>query len=1662
MHKFLIIFLFLIFSTVSSIFPQSDVTDAYHSPSGYSQGYTVPDEKAEEVPIFKVYKISGINSKGVDLGPVMYENKLVFASEREIDYVNYGENRFEKASYLAIQYSNINTVDDTFRYSSPRPFSNSINQLNHNGPICFSRNGNYAIFTRIEYYGKNKENIYRPRLFSAVKEDKKWKKIKSLNINKEGVSFGHPNLSADGEYLYFSSDMEGGYGGKDIYVCRKEGEEWSEPTNLGPEVNTIGNEYFPFIHEDGTLYFSSNGHSGFGGLDLFSALKVDGKWTEVSNLGSTINTEFDDFSIFFRNYPDTVLYPYMALEKGGFFSSNRPGSIGKDDIYGFNIKLLAPTEEGNILAGKFQFKQLSDEKPEGIKIHLVNEQGKIVYTTTTDKRGNFIFEKLPYDQNFTIKTDEQNPDLELLIFDENNEVTVQLTNNKEGKFVYKKLSYQQVGGLALLYTKDTNIETEGITKSFTGQLTGDKTDISGMKVLLVNNDGEIVSSAIADDKGNFVFENLPYDNNYIIKTEEYNPDVALLVFNDKNVIAELATNEKGEFIYVKLAYEAIHGLGLLDAVDTLGIIPDDIYGYQVKWAAPLIKGNTLSGRFKYKTITDKKPEGIRIHLVNEQGEIVYTSQTNKEGYFVFRNLPFNQSYIIKIDETDHELELSLLDDHNEVTVTLTNNKGGEFVYKKLTYQQVGGLALLYTIDTDLETEEITKSFTGQLTGDKTDISGMKVLLVNDDGEVVSSAITDEKGNFVFENLPFDNNYILKTEEYNPDVALLVLNDENVIAELATNEKGEFVYVKLAYEAIHGLGLLDAVDTLGIIPDDIFGYQVKWTAPLITGNTLSGRFKYQTITDNKPEAIRIYLVNEQGEIVHTTKTNKEGYFTFNNLPFDQSFIIKIDEPNQELELSLLNNYNEVTITLTNNKVGEFVYKKLSYQQVGGLSLLFTKDTDLETEKTTKSLTGQLTGDETDISGKKVLLVNDDGEIVDSAVTDDKGSFVFEKLPYDNNYILKTEEYNPDVELLIFNKENVIAELTTNEKGEFVYVKLAYETINNLGLLEEVDTSGLLKDDIYGYKVKWVVPAEKRSTLAGMFKYSIPTDKKPQGIKLYLINDKGEIVHTSITDEKGYFVFQNLPFDQNYIIKIDETDHELELSLLDDNNQVTVTLINDKGGKFVYKKLSYQQIAGLSFLYTIDTELETDAIPSGSGITREITKTLTGQLTGTYTKGLKVFLVGYDGLMVDTVVTDFMGCFVFKNLPYDKNYILKIEEYNREIELLVFNDENIVAKLTANEKGEFVNVKLAREAAGALAMLDANDTDFERGIEPSILDISKDNVAFISDADNVVFVFGLIKSEESGSLSMIEEVDYEDSELLIETETDIYLDTVQDVTPKPEPALVVEQIQDPAKHVFPSSEFEKISRIYFNFDSFNLTKTAKTILDSTAAILIGQSLLKLEVAAYTDIQGNDNYNRQLSKKRANSVIDYLISKGINTSRLISNSYGESNLAVKCTGCTVEQHKLNRRAEIKFHPMKPDTMTRLVPGIDEEKIERACKIYFNFDSYSLTKNAKSTLDSTAAILIAQPLIILEANAYTDTLGDDNYNLQLSKKRANSVIDYLISKGIDANRMTGNGNGEFNLAVKCTDCSIEKHQLNRRAVIKLSTPPRTSPLFGGRESHP
>ena len=210
-------------------------------------------------------------------------------------------------------------------------FSKSLNTKYHEGPMTFTNDGKKVIFTRNNFnngqFKTSSDKINKLKIYTA--DDKgagQWNNIKEVPFNSNEYSTGHPSLTRDDKLMYFVSDMPGGLGGTDLYVVQYNGGAFGTPVNMGPEINTVGNEMFPFVDERGNLYFSSDGHAGLGDLDIFYAKLTDGSKLKgkIKNMGTPVNSSKDDFG-----------FIADGERKMGYLSSNRKRGGTDDDIYRF-------------------------------------------------------------------------------------------------------------------------------------------------------------------------------------------------------------------------------------------------------------------------------------------------------------------------------------------------------------------------------------------------------------------------------------------------------------------------------------------------------------------------------------------------------------------------------------------------------------------------------------------------------------------------------------------------------------------------------------------------------------------------------------------------------------------------------------------------------------------------------------------------------------------------------------------------------------------------------------------------------------------------------------------------------------------------------------------------------------------------------------------------------------------------------------------------------------------------------------------------------------------------------------------------------------------------------------------------------------------------------
>lgn len=296
------------------------------------QGCELAPEWKKNPTRYEVRRMEKFNSRRGEFSPMLAGDKydqLYFASSRTKD---------KDAKVSAITGQNNNNLvlvkqDEKGAWLAPVELEDEVNTEFDEGTPSFSADGNSMYYT---YCAQDPEGHRTAEIYLSSRSSAKWGKGSRVAIVKDSVTaLGHPSISPDGKYLYFVSDAVGGEGGKDIFRARVLGSGYGPMENLGKEINTPGDEMFPYVRDSVTLYFASNGHHGMGGLDIFKAtLDSVGKWN-VENMGAPINSMGDDFGITFA-----------GKEERGFFSSNRNDARGYDHIYSFELPIITVFIEG--------------------------------------------------------------------------------------------------------------------------------------------------------------------------------------------------------------------------------------------------------------------------------------------------------------------------------------------------------------------------------------------------------------------------------------------------------------------------------------------------------------------------------------------------------------------------------------------------------------------------------------------------------------------------------------------------------------------------------------------------------------------------------------------------------------------------------------------------------------------------------------------------------------------------------------------------------------------------------------------------------------------------------------------------------------------------------------------------------------------------------------------------------------------------------------------------------------------------------------------------------------------------------------------------------------------------------------------------------------------
>jgi outer membrane protein OmpA-like peptidoglycan-associated protein/tetratricopeptide (TPR) repeat protein len=374
---------------------------------------------------------TNINTEQSDFGSAVLNNNLIFGSARKI-------RKKEGKTFLWTNRAFTNlyaaAIQPDGSLNAPILLNTDVNsKFNESTPV-FTKDGKTMYFTRNNFLdgkrGKNDKNITLLKLYKATILNGKWENITELPFNNDAYSTAHPALSLDEKKLFFASDMPGSLGQSDLYsVTINNDGTFGKPENLGPNINTEGRETFPFISGDNELYFASDGRPGLGGLDIFVTKITDNRtFDKVKNIGEPVNSKFDDFAFIID-----------SNTRKGYYSSNKKGGMGNDDIYKFTetrrlvceITLAGTISDGN-----------SNTVIENVKVVLLDEKLQVLEEVLTGKDGSYSF-KVNCNKTYTVRVTANGYQTK------ENQVTASTTVDNTLDFILEKVENKAIKSIAI-------------------------------------------------------------------------------------------------------------------------------------------------------------------------------------------------------------------------------------------------------------------------------------------------------------------------------------------------------------------------------------------------------------------------------------------------------------------------------------------------------------------------------------------------------------------------------------------------------------------------------------------------------------------------------------------------------------------------------------------------------------------------------------------------------------------------------------------------------------------------------------------------------------------------------------------------------------------------------------------------------------------------------------------------------------------------------------------------------------------------------------------------------------------------------------------------------------------------------------------------------------
>lgn len=846
----------------------------------------IPNEAQSEYTVEQ----TELSTKNAEYAPFVHKKSstLWFIRESKFyDFVNLQSDQSAAPPVMELWKAEIKNQK---LYNAKNPTA-LINPDKHLGPIVFTQDGTKACYVETQRFAALNTPV-TTKLYMAIKppsvsiqqfQNHIFKYAKPAPFNSDSFFISYPAFSPLGNELVFSTNRPGSVGGKDLWsvsidtladalVC-------SDLKPLGPDLNTTNDEVYPFFKSQDELFFSSNGHPGFGGYDIFSARRINAQWILLGNEGLKLNSGADDFGISFLN------------DSTGYFASNRKNGKGKDDIYKFHYKKRL-TEVKGIL----WYSQQKDKPVGNTWVFLRDEKGKVIDSVKTNRKGFFVFRQLPVGTKYMVTFSEDTNMVfsNYVLSDENGIISDKpIERLVNGSFGFKNLPLKNI------------VETpESTALMFLGRITtGQEVQmpLKNAEIKLRSDNGVFTKTAITSENGTFLIREIPPDIDYdllILKGDSALSDgTRINLYSRDGKLLRVLFKTSSAFSFKLLQSDR----KILDELD----ISDE---------------HTFSGKLVFGN-DHKALQHVSVDLIDENGKVLETVFTDSLGRFVFNDLPQDKAFSISLNPNSDQLPegelISLANRKGEILRNFLKEKN-RFVYKHVSTDR----KLLSQFELD-DPEAFSVNLYGCFFDqNQRPLANRKFKILKTTNDIVITTDAEGKFNlaqinpyedFSIETLPNDTTFNLVTR-------IFMTDQTGQVIKVAQLQFGKFQFKMLQSDRKH-------MTTLGLEDGPV---TFKST---FTDSDLPLRFigkigvpKLNVFLKN----VTVRVVNANGTVVDSVITNTLGQFIFENLPKDRQWSFELDRLPDNLPpgsvLVLYDNTSKIIqqFTYENN---HFVFKVL---------------------------------------------------------------------------------------------------------------------------------------------------------------------------------------------------------------------------------------------------------------------------------------------------------------------------------------------------------------------------------------------------------------------------------------------------------------------------------------------------------------------------------------------------------------------------------------------------------------------------------------------------------------------------------------------------------------------------------------------------------------